>query len=371
MVPDILNIIFYLIFFAHIIILSICVYNYLTAPKLRNDNLIGNDEVPLSILIPARNEERNIKKCLDSVFRSTYQNFELFVLDDISADKTLQILENYKSSNDRLNIIKGKPLPNGWLGKNWACHQLAENSTNDIMIFLDADVILDPEALKIVNEKFINKNVDLLSVFPSQKIKTFGEWLIVPLMDWMLYSFLPLKKVYSSNRQSFAAANGQFMMIKKESYIKFGGHSRVKDRVVEDMEFVRGFKKMGYRTVTFSANDFVKCRMYNNFSEAVNGFIKNFYSGFNLSSAGFIGLLFLFAFIFIIPVVMSFIQIKYLIILALMIFERIISSLISKQNMVINILMFIPQLIMLQILGYKSLIANKLKKITWKNRTIN
>ena len=371
MILDTITILFFLILCAHIVVLSICIYNYLTAPRLRNDNLIGNEEIPLSILIPARNEERNIKNCLDSIFKNNYHNYELFVLDDISSDKTLKILEKYKSSNNKLNIINGKPLPNGWLGKNWACHQLYEKSTNEILIFLDADVTLKPETLRIVNEKFINKNVELLSVFPSQKIKTLGEWLIVPLMDWLLYTFLPLKKVYSSNNKSFAAANGQFMMIKKESYLRFGGHRRVKDKVVEDMEFVKGFKKMGLRAVTLAGNNFIQCRMYDSVTEAFNGFIKNFYIGFNISPIKFIGLLIMLLIIFILPFAMAFFQLKFLIILAIMIFEKTISSLISKQKVVINILMFIPQLIMLQILGYKSLFANKFKRVTWKNRTIN
>ncbi len=161
------------------------------------------------------------------------------------------------------------------------------------------------------------------------------------------------------------------MMFNKDCYLKFGGHKRVKNKIVEDMEIVRELKNLGYRTATLAGNNFIKCRMYNGFKEAVKGFTKNFYPGFNIGSFGFIVLLLFFAVMFLLPFVMVLFQIKYLIIIVLMLLERIFTSVIAKQNVFLNILFLFPQLIMLQILGYKSLIANKFKKVTWKNRTIN
>ncbi len=371
MISELLNILFYLMALIHIMVLVISIYNFFTAPRVNKIKSNEAKHIPVSILIPARNEERNIKNCLDSIYNNSYKNFEVIALDDNSTDSTLRILKEYKSSKKSLNIIEGKPLPSNWLGKNWACHQLAQQSSNDIILFLDADVTLDSSALEFAVAKYLNADVDLLSVFPSQKIRSFGEWLVVPLMEWLLYSFLPLKKIYTSKNKLFSAANGQFLIMNKESYLKFGGHEKIKNKIVEDMQFVRGFKEMNFKTITLAGNNFVHCRMYDGFNDAVGGYSKNFFPGFKLNMIAFLIFIFALFAIFFIPIVLSFIDYKFFVIAALIFIERIFTSAIAKQNLSINLILFFPQMIVLFYAGLKSLIDNKLKKVVWKNRIVN
>src|SRR5690606_20443965 len=114
--------------------------------------------------------------------------------------------------NDNLEYIPGEELPAGWTGKNWACYQLAARAKGKYLLFLDADVAVSPDAIQSAVFEFEGKNVQMLSVFPTQKIKSPGEWLIVPLMDWLILTFLPLLRVYKSARPSISAANGQFIL---------------------------------------------------------------------------------------------------------------------------------------------------------------
>ncbi|MEJ2618211.1 MAG: glycosyltransferase family 2 protein, partial [Ignavibacteriaceae bacterium] len=151
----------YLIFYIGssilLVLFIITLYNYLTAPEIngKNKNIFSNRFI--SVLIPARNEESNIKDCLLSVINQNYTNFEIIVLDDESSDNTYEIVNDISANNKKVKLLRGKPLPAGWLGKNWACSQLAENSTGDILLFIDADVNLSDNAinsgLKIFEEK--------------------------------------------------------------------------------------------------------------------------------------------------------------------------------------------------------------------------
>ena len=370
MIINVLDLTFYLLLFIHLVVLTICIYNLFTAPMLKQDKHTANEELKISVLIPARNEEKNIKDCLDSIFNSTYKNFEVIVLDDNSIDSTFSIIENYKSINNNLKIIKGILLPEGWFGKNWACHQLSENCTNEIMLFVDADVRLERNALGNAVDVFMKFKADLLSVFPTQKIKSAGEWLLIPLMDWLLYTFLPLKKVYTSNSKSFSAANGQFLMIKKDNYKKFGGHEKLKNKVVEDVEFVRSFKKMNFKTITLSGNKLVYCRMYRNLKEVLNGFSKNFYPGFNIDAIAFMFLLSAIFASFFLPIIFVFIESRFLLVIGIILIQRLITSSVAKQNLLMNLFLFFPHMLMIMIAGIKSFLDNKYKRVVWKDRKI-
>jgi chlorobactene glucosyltransferase len=210
----------------------------------------------------------------------------------------------------------------------------------------------------------------MLSIFPTQIIKSWGEWLIVPLMDWLLLTFLPLNSVYKASHASLAAANGQFILFDKESYFSFGGHEKIKSKVVEDMEFARGFKQNGFKVITFLGNNLVNCRMYRNLNEALNGFSKNFYPGFNISGTAFSSLILLLFTLFIFPFILIYFNFLFTIIAGLIITERIFTSSLSKQNQLKNIILFLPQIFMLIIIGIKSLVDNKRKKVIWKGRNI-
>ena len=297
-----------------------------------------------------------------------YQYKEIIVLDDNSTDNTYRLASSFSTSN--VKVLKGKALPTDWLGKNWACHQLAQETKGEYLLFVDADVEVTPEVISSAVCELEKSNVALLSIFPTQIIKSFGEYLIVPLMNWQLLTFLPLRFVYSCSSKAFVAANGQFMLWKKDSYFKIGGHEKVKNKVVEDMELARLAKHNKLKVKTMLGGKLVFCRMYESFNQAYNGFTKNFFAGFLLPPFSFLVIIlflliaFVLPFLFLMPTVYSFSLI------ALILITRISVSIVSNQNLFINVLLHPVQLLFMFWIGINSLIKFKTKKIVWKQRKL-
>lgn len=339
--------------------------NFFSAPELKVKSTYQNNLV--SILIPARNEEENIQLCLDSCLTQTYANKEIIVLDDNSIDRTLEILNSY---SDRIKIINGDKLPDGWIGKNWACDQLAQQANGDYLLFIDADVQLNNNAVESAIEEIVQTNSGLISVFPTQIIKTFSEWLVVPLMNWILLGFLPLLLVYKSKNKSFIAANGQFMLWRKEVYKKLGGHSSVRDKSVEDMEFARNCKLNRIKMKTLLGGNLIYCRMYSNLKDAINGFAKNFFPGFNTNAVNFLIIISVIALASLIPFFILDDFIYSFILILMIILSRIFISVVSKQNVLFNILLHPIQMISLIFVGIISVYKTSLGKLEWKERKL-
>ncbi|MFZ0453405.1 MAG: glycosyltransferase family 2 protein [Ignavibacteriaceae bacterium] len=363
------NSIFYLSLFVLLILFVISFYNYLTAPRITVKKEIRSNKF-VSVLIPARNEETNIKDCINSVLNQKYKNFEVFVLDDDSTDDTYKTVQDILLKSDKIKLMPGKPLPEGWLGKNWACSQLAENANGEIFLFIDADVRLSTDALNSSLELFQNKRLNMLSCFPTQEINTIGERLIVPLMNYFLLSLLPLKKVFSSGNKSFAAANGQFVMIDKITYNIIGGHRRIKNEIVEDMELARLLKIEGFSILTALGDKSVYCRMYDTFNGSFRGFSKNFFPGFKTNFLFFLIMIFLYSLIFIYPFFLLANDIFYLVHITLIIMIRIFISLSSRQNVIINIILHPLQIVIMLLIAINSVWQSKMKKIDWKGRKL-
>lgn len=361
---------FIILLATNLFFLGITIFNYYSAPVIRKiDNHVEVNK-KISVLIPARNEENNIGDCLDSIASQDYSNYEIIVLDDNSNDSTAQIVQEYSRNNPRIKLINGEPLPDGWLGKNWACMQLSRKATGDILLFIDADVRLNNDAIKYSIKIFQYNKIKMLSVFPSQLITSLGTQLIIPMMNWILITFLPLKKVYSSKNNSFVAANGQFIMIDKNTYESFGGHESVKHEIVEDMAIAKKVKGNGSKIITALGGQEIFCKMYDSFVESINGFSKNFFPGFKMSGFFFVMMLLLFQFIFLLPIVMIFIDLKYLIIIPAMILQRVYVSAISNQKILMNVLLHPLQMIMIFFVGLNSIYVSKIKSIKWKGRTL-
>ncbi|HSW54877.1 MAG TPA: glycosyltransferase family 2 protein [Ignavibacteriaceae bacterium] len=366
-----------LLFYLALIIVAvsalISVFNLFTAPMFANRKNESTNEPFISVLIPARNEERNIGNCIDVVLSQSYKNFELIILDDESEDKTAEIISDKISeyhSNNKIKLISGKPLPNGWLGKNWACHQLSQEARGDYLLFLDADVRVKPNVLESCVYYQNKYGLQMITCFPTQLIKSFGEWLVVPLMNFLLLAFLPLRKVYSSPNKSFVAANGQFLFIDRNTYEKIGGHSAFADRVVEDMEIAREVKKAGFKLITFLGGSSISCRMYEGFTEAFNGFSKNFFPGFNIPAILFFFLLIILFLAFLLPFTLIFMNPSFLIIVLIVMMGRLFISIPSRQNLIINILLHPIQILIMLAIGVNSIYRIKTKKLKWKGRYI-
>ena len=239
----------------------------------------ANRQPKLSILVPARNEQETIKGCVDSLLKQDYDNFELIVLNDNSNDRTEEILKNIQS--ERLRIIEGKPLPESWIGKSWACHQLAVEATGEYLLFTDADTIHHPTTLANAIDAMQAHNIDLLTANIRNKTITFSEMITIPFPAWSIFTFLPLVVAYALPKSTaFSAANGKFMLFRKKAYEQIGGHQAIRNNAVEDIELAKLIKKNGLKWRLLDASNLVSCRMYHNLSEAVQGFTKNYFALF-------------------------------------------------------------------------------------------
>ncbi|MEO6694467.1 MAG: glycosyltransferase [Ignavibacteria bacterium] len=347
----------------------ITLYNLFTAPALSKNKINGNS-AKVSILIPARNEERNIENCLRHVTAQSYSNIEIIVLDDFSKDSTLAKSLQMSETDNRIMVVEGEELPRGWTGKNWACMQLAKKASGDYLLFIDADVTLGKEAVESSIFEMNNLKTDMLSVFPKQIMNSIGEKLTVAILNWLMISFLPLKKVYSSKNSFYAAANGQFMMWKRNVYFETGGHESVKDKIVEDIELSRMLKTKGYKIATLLCDDLVTCRMYSSFSESLAGFTKNYFPSSGLSEWKFISILILIVFSYLYPLILMFDSVLFMSIVGVIILNRAIISMISHQSLIMNTILFPFQLLTMLYIGLRSVAAIKYGNVYWKGRNL-
>ncbi len=359
---------FYVVFFFLILRFTVTLFNFISNPKLTNSPKKFNDLV--SILIPARNEEENILKLLQSIHQQDYQNIEVIILDDASEDHTYQVVANFCTNHPKFKIIKGESLPKDWLGKNFACHQLAEHAKGDWLMFLDADEEVKDHLINNTLYRMHIGKLSLLSLFTNQITQTLGEKAVVPLMHFLLLNLLPLRLVKLSKLPSLAAASGQFMLFSAAQYKQFHWHQLVKNKVVEDIEIMKKLKQEGLNGEALLANGFIFCRMYKNYDECLSGFSKNILAGFNNS---IIALIIYIIFIVFGPLfILAFgnFQLFYFA-LTLIIFSRIMISYLSGQNVFVNVLYHPIQMLNLLILAFLSINQSLGNKISWKGRTIN
>ena len=234
----------------------------------------------VSILAPARNEEQNIGPCVESLLAQRYPNYEVIVLNDDSSDRTGEILAQFAVAGDRLRVVNGTPLPPGWLGKNWACHQLAQVADGELLLFVDADTRHSESMLEHAVAALEAEQADLLSAIPREEVVTWAERLVVPIIPWSVFSFLP---VFVANRVQWpwlSAAIGQFMLFRRTAYEQVGGHAAVRTSVVDDLSLARHIKAAGlrWRLVDGTAN--MSCRMYRNSGEVVHGVSRTLFAVF-------------------------------------------------------------------------------------------
>lgn len=235
----------------------------------------------VSILVPARNEELNISKCIFSLLKQDYPSFEVLVLDDQSNDGTLAILRQMASSHPELRVLSGSPTPENQSGKNWACSQLSYQARGELLFFTDADTFHQPQTLRTSVTALLGERADLLTGLPRQEVITWGEKLLVPFFPWACLCFIPLWLAYRLRSQALAFAVGQMMLFQREAYWKIGGHEGLGTAIVDDVSFARKMKVNGLRWRVVRISDLITCRMYHKSREAVYGFSKNLFAAFD------------------------------------------------------------------------------------------
>jgi hypothetical protein len=230
---------------------------------------------PISVLIPARNEELGIEICMRSVLASRHVELEVIVLDDASTDRTAEIVRAVAAEDTRVRLEVAPPLPEGWCGKQHACYWLSKLSRFDTLTFLDADVRLEPDAIARMALFLKESGAELVSGFPRQETGTFLEKLLIPLINWLLLCFLPLWGMRHFRWPAFGAGCGQWFMTTRTAYEKVGGHAAVKSSLHDGLTLPRAYRKAGFFTDVCDATDLATCRMYRSARGVWFGLAKN------------------------------------------------------------------------------------------------
>ena len=338
-------------------------------------------EKPLiSILVPARNEEKNIEKLVFSLLTQDYPNYEVIVLNDNSEDRTGEFLAMLAKEQARLRVIAGAPLPAGWYGKHWACHQLAEQAKGTWILFTDADTIHQANMLSSTFTLAQKLDSDLLTAFVKQKMLTLGEKLTVPFPIWSIFSLLPISIGSIFQLPAFSAVNGQFMFFKKSSYQQIGGHKSVRNQAADDLSLGRLILKHKLKLQMHDATALVECRMYYSMREAYAGFTKNYFAIFNyrllFSSFVWSWMLFICWFPLIIAftnILSPFLTFNWALVCFLIIFLQAVLWLIPiiKFKMPLIIVLFYPIIILFSaFIGYISIIKTIFSTTSWKGRNL-
>ena len=229
----------------------------------------------VSVLIPARNEERSIQAAVEAALASTGVELEVVVLDDHSEDATAAIVRQLAAYDTRVRLVDGPALPDGWCGKQHACWTLANNATYDLLLFLDADVRLASNGLARMVAFLQQSGADLVSGIPFQETQTPLEWLVIPLIHFVLLGFLPIRRMRASRDTAYGAGCGQLFLARRSSYEKVGGHSAIRSTLHDGINLPRAFRGAGLMTDLCDATVIARCRMYRSGSEVWHGLAKN------------------------------------------------------------------------------------------------
>ncbi len=269
------------------ILLLIVLSNGAVLRRLRKD-AVPSITPRVSILVPTRNEAKTVVQAVRSLLDQDYPDFEVLVLDDASNDGTAERLATLSAHHARLRVLKGKPLPEGWLGKHWACHQLAGAATGDLLLFTDADTRHHPETLRAAVAMLLEERADLLTAFVRQEVGTWGERFIVSTAFWCLFTFLPIGLAHRVCWPWLSLTNGQFMLFRRAAYEAIGGHAAVRTHPVDDIALGQRVRRAGLRWRIVDATASVSCRMYPGFWAAVEGFTKNLFAVFDFRLAEYL-----------------------------------------------------------------------------------
>lgn len=233
----------------------------------------------VSVLVPARDEEKNIRQCLDSLLQQTYTNYEIVVLDDQSSDATWRIIEDYGERHpERVRAVRGEPLPgSGWSGKTHAMQQLAGLARGDYLMFTDADTIHGRESISWAVTNIEAHRADCISGYVFQELQTLGELFIVPAIYIMSTMVLPLWLIGATRAPGLSFAIGQLIVFRRRAFDAIGGYAAVSGQISDDVAIARELKRAGFREVFLDIRRLVRCRMYSGYRSSFDGIAKNIY----------------------------------------------------------------------------------------------
>ena len=357
----------YIVFFFSLFQLGVGITNLLTAGISPGSYAIS--DLKVSLLIPARNEEQNISNLLTDLLEQDYRNLEILVFDDESTDSTAAVVRQFASRDERIRLISSGGLPEGWLGKNFACFSLSREASGEYFLFLDADVRIGRGAIADTISLAEEKKLDLLSVFPKQILVSAGEKSTVPVMNYILLSLLPLILVRKTSFPSTGAANGQFMLFRADTYQVFQPHETVKGSWVEDILIARLYKRRGASMATCVGNDSIRCRMYSGYQDAIEGFARNIV--FFFGNSHLLAVLFWLATTLGFLMIGLFLPLTYFVVyLIVYLSTRLVISLAARESLLHNLLYLLPQQLAMGRMIFRSIRNNQKKSYIWKGRSI-
>ncbi len=257
----------------------VCLYTFINLsflPKL-SEPLVPSS---LAICIPLRNEERNVEKLIHSLRQALHPNMHVYLYEDRSTDRTRELLVRLVGNENQFTIIDGLDLPSGWAGKVHACHQLAQATHEEYLLFLDADITLAADTVPRLYATLQKEQAVFLSGFPSFPVPTFLGKCLIPMQHVLIAQHLPIafRKV---KHPAFAAANGMVVLVERHAYEQVGGHQAIQMALVDDLELCRTFKQNGFTTTLVDVAPYVSCDMYATNRDVWQGFLKNVFRGMN------------------------------------------------------------------------------------------
>jgi chlorobactene glucosyltransferase len=334
----------------------------------------------VSILIPARNEAENIKRCVRSLLKQDYTNIEILVLDDNSSDNTGQVVKEIEKKDSRVKLINGKPLKSGWLGKSYACYQLSKYAKGKYLIFTDADTLHFKNSISSAISCLIKNNLGALSVIPRQIMVSIHERMVVTWVHFGILCLLPLILVKKSKNPLFCTANGQFILFKMEVYKKIGGHKSIKVKILEDIHISKLVKRYGYNFMLFDGSKNIHCRMYRSFSELIRGFSKFMFAAFDYNIFTIAVVIFLISALFLFPFILlplGFLIFNWPKIITNLIIVQIITIFVMRivlairlNSRILDVLLQPLSMIYIILICFNSILQTKFGKgVCWKGRS--
>ncbi len=241
----------------------------------------------VSVLVPARDEAPNIGRCVRSLLAQEYPHYEVLVLDDGSQDPTGHILARLQATDARLTVLRGRPLPPGWQGKNWACHQLGRAARGELLLFTDADTWHHPRMLADAVAALQAEGADLLTVLPKEQAIAWAERLVVPAITWF-FAFIPLRLARRLSAPALAITIGQFMLFRRQAYERIGGYGAIRDKLADDTALGRLTKAQRMAWCLVDGGTRVSCHMYHSLREVFAGFSRALYASFGISTPAYV-----------------------------------------------------------------------------------
>jgi hypothetical protein len=241
---------------------------------------------PITVLLPVRNEAHRVGACLRSLRAQRHiTQLEILVLDDGSTDGTADVVLQDSAGDPRCRLIRGTEPPSGSLGKPHACAQLADAASGSVLVFVDADVVFEPDAIACAVNLLRQTSLDLISPYPRQLATGVGQRLVQPLLQWSWLTMVPLGLAERSDRSALAVANGQFLVVDSAAYHRAGGHEGIRGEVLDDLALLRAVRRSGGRGTVVDGTALASCRMYDDWDSLVSGYTKSLWSAFG-SPAG-------------------------------------------------------------------------------------